>query len=165
MRILYLMMIFFLLSCTGPSKGGEREKERTKSEARASNAQFTDLDGRAFDLDDFKGKPLVVNYWATWCVPCLKEFPSFVALQDSLKEDGVAFLFASPDKLDKIREFKKRKAYNLEFMHLNPSLDKLEIYALPSTFIYDSQGNLHERMDGALEWNTSEVIKMLKQVP
>lgn len=165
MRFLCLTMLFLLLSCAKPPRDDQQAKEKTNSEISSISAQFTDLDGAAFDLDHFKGRPVLVNYWATWCVPCLKEFPSFVALQDALRDDEMTFLFASPDKLDRIRAFKQDKGYDLEFLHLNLSLDKLEIYALPSTFIFSSNGELYKRIDGAMDWNTPEVIQMLKEVP
>jgi thiol-disulfide isomerase/thioredoxin len=165
MRIIYLLMISALLSCKGPSNSEQQKQVKEVGEKESLNSQFTDLQGNGLELDDFKGKPLLVNYWATWCVPCLKEFPSFVSLQDSLQDDEIVLLFASPDKLDKIRDFRQTKGYDFEFVHLNPSLDKLEIYALPATFVYDSNGDLHKRIDGAMNWNTLEVIEMLKQVP
>ena len=165
MRYIYLLLFIFLISCGGQGNKEQQRQEKSVGEIRPIKAQFTDLEGRALELDDFKGRPVLVNYWATWCVPCLKEFPSFVALQDSLGEDEAILLFASPDKIEKIREFKEKKAYDLEFLHLNPSLDKLDIYALPSTFIYDSEGKMVKRIDGAMDWNTPEVIAMLKQLP
>ena len=163
MRSLFLLLFIFTLSCSGELK---REAQPTSQiEEKEINKQFVDLDGKGVDFSDFKGKRLVVNYWATWCLPCLKEFPSFVEVQNSLKGEEIVFLFASPDKLEKIKEFKEAEGYDLNFLHLNPSLDKLDIYALPATFLYSSKGEIYKRVDGAMDWNSSEAIEMLKQIP
>ena len=116
-------------------------------------------------LDDFKGKRVLINYWATWCIPCLKEFPSLTKTQQLLSDENVIFLFPSPDNVEKIENFKKSKNYPLQYLTLNSTLDKLNIYALPATFIYTTKGEEFKRIDGVKDWNSPEIIEMLRSVP
>ena len=160
MRRVFVIMILVL--CISISCKGER-KEATKSSKK--EFLFSDLNGVPVSLEQFKGKRILVNYWATWCVPCLKEFPSLVKAQELLSNENYVFLFPSPDGVKKIKAFNESTSYPLQFLSLNESLDKLNIYALPSTIIYATDGSVHKKIDGATDWSAPEMIELLKDVP
>ena len=68
--------------------------------------QFTDLEKKMFSIQDFKGKTLFINYWATWCNPCLAEMPSMADLYDRYSNnDDIIFLYLSREELETIKEF------------------------------------------------------------
>jgi len=159
MNIKYIVVViglFLISSCTeNPKKDIQKSKPVS---------EYIDVDGNAVSLDDFKGKRVLVNYWATWCTPCIKEMPSLVKAQEILKDDEYIFLFPTTDNLEKIIEFNKKKSYPLQFLHYTSSLDKLKIYALPATFIYNVEGEVVKRIDGATEWDSEEIINLLKAI-
>ena len=160
MRAVFLLMMLVLsisMSCKG-----ERKEEVKNSE---KETLYADLNGVPVSLEQFKGKRILVNYWATWCVPCLKEFPSLVKAQELLSEENYVFLFPSPDGSKKIKTFKQTKNYPLQFLTLNESLDKLDIYALPSTMIYATDGSVYKKIEGATDWSAPEMIELLRDVP
>lgn len=132
-----------------------------KSETKAT---YTDLEGNAVALSDFKGKKVLLNFWATWCLPCLEEMPSMEEAQKLLASENYVFLFATTDKVNKINSFKKKKSYPFRYLLYNESLDKLDIYALPVTLIYNTEGKLVKRMDGATAWNSEEILNELRAV-
>jgi thiol-disulfide isomerase/thioredoxin len=105
-----------------------------------------------------------VNYWATWCLPCLKELPALRRLQDKLKDENFVFLFPSIDDLNKIEQFDKKYNYPFKFLQYKGSLDKLEIYALPTTFVYDSSGNIVKRINGVTDWDSEVILNELKAI-
>jgi len=157
--VFLLMMLVFSVSI---SCKGER-KEKVKNSEKET--LYADLNGVPVSLEQFKGTRILVNYWATWCVPCLKEFPSLVKAQELLSEENYVFLFPSPDGSKKIKTFNQAKNYPLQFLTLNESLDKLDIYALPSTMIYATDGSVYKKIEGATDWSAPEMIELLRDVP
>ncbi len=132
-----------------------------KSETAAT---YTDLEGNNVSLSDFKGKKILLNFWATWCLPCLEEMPSMEEAQELLASENYVFLFATTDKVNKINSFKEKHKYPFQYLLYKDSLDKLDIYALPVTFIYNTEGKLVKRIDGATEWNSKEILNELRAV-
>jgi thiol-disulfide isomerase/thioredoxin len=157
-----ILGIFIVILCISIScKEGKKEASMDSEK----EVLFTDMKGLPVSLEQFKGKRILVNYWATWCVPCLKEFPSLVEAQELLSDENYVFLFPSPDKTQEIIDFNKSRNYPLQFLSLNQSLDKLNIYALPSTVIYATDGSVYKKIDGATVWSSPELIEMLRSVP
>lgn len=143
-------------------------RERSKPEENSSEektVQFRDLDGSVVDLASFKGKRVLVNYWAVWCIPCRAEFPSLVAAQEKLKNENYVFLFPTTDGTDEIKDFQKKKNYPFRYLTFEGSLESRNINVLPSTVIYTTQGEEFKRVAGTLKWDSEEVIDRLKQVP
>ena len=95
--VIILLVLSISISCKGERKEEVRNSEKV--------TLFSDLNGVPVSLEQFKGKRILVNYWATWCVPCLKEFPSLVKAQELLSNDNYVFLFPSPDGVEKIKVF------------------------------------------------------------
>lgn len=122
--------------------------------------KLTELDGRQIDLSEFKGKVVFINFWATWCGPCLKEMPSIDLAQNSLKDKEVVFLMASNEDIDEIEEFKKQKSYNFHYVRLL-NMEELKMTALPTTHIYDGDGNLTFSETGARDWNEPNNLKLI----
>lgn len=158
-RIIVIMIL--VISVTSSCKGDRKEEVKYSEK----ETLYADLNGVPVSLEQFKGKRILVNYWATWCVPCLKEFPSLVKAQEVLSNENYVFLFPSPDGAKKIKAFNETKSYPLQFLSLNESLDKLDIYALPSTIIYATDGSVYKKIEGATDWSAPEMIELLKDVP
>ena len=125
---------------------------------------YLDLEGNTVKIQDFKGKRVLLNFWATWCTPCLKEMPSMLKAQEILKDENYVFLFATTDNLDKINQFKKNNDYPFQYLQFKSTLDKLNIYALPATLIYNAEGNQVKRIDGATEWDSKEMLDQLRAI-
>ena len=116
-----------------------------------------DLKGAAHALEDYRGKPVVLNFWATWCVPCAAEMPLLSEMQNRYK-DKVLFIAASVDDEDvkpAIAAFiKKHKGTALTVM-TGASLDSLHDFglapAMPGTVFIDAEGKIVDRVSGALK--------------
>lgn len=146
-----IFLLFMMIGCAKPSKS-------------ETTSTYVDLEGNAVALSDFKGKKVLLNFWATWCLPCLEEMPSMEIAQQKLASENYVFLFATTDKIDKINKFKEKHSYPFQYLQYQESLDKLSIYALPVTFIYNTKGELVKRIDGATEWNSKEILEELKAI-
>jgi len=123
----------------------------------APNLDLRDLQGGKHTLADYHGKPVLLNFWATWCVPCAAEMPLLSEMQNRYK-DKVLFIAASVDDEDvkpEIAAFiKKHKGDALTVM-TGPSLDSLHDFglapAMPGTVFIDAEGNIVDRVSGALK--------------
>ena len=125
---------------------------------------YKDLNGNVVRLSDFKGKRILLNFWDTWCTPCIEEMPSLEKAQDLLQLENYVFLFATTDQVAKINRFTKQHPFSFQYVQYQKSLDKLNIHALPVTFIYNTEGEMVKRIDGAADWESKEMITQLKAV-
>ena len=127
-------------------------------------ASYTDLEGNPIELDDYKGKRVFLNYWATWCRPCIEEMPDLLKLQAMLIAENYVFLLASDESVEKIKKFKTTRSFDFKFIKYNGTYGEQQITALPVTFIYNEIGEQVFRFDGAMDWNTQELIEKLKNL-
>jgi cytochrome c biogenesis protein CcmG/thiol:disulfide interchange protein DsbE len=134
----------------------------------APNLELHDLKGAPHKLEDYRGKPVVLNFWATWCTPCAVEMPLLNEMQ--LRYKGrVVFIAASVDDDDMkpaIASFiKKHKAGALTVM-VGATLDSLNDFHLqqvmPGTVFIDGEGNIVDRLSGALK--RPELEEQLKKL-
>jgi peroxiredoxin len=105
--------------------------------------QVTDMHGATVNLADYKGKVVLLNFWATWCPPCRQEIPELVQLQEEYRDRGFAVLGVSTDDTpEQLREF--AKAYNINYPSLLMQKDLEDAYgplwALPTSFFIDRSG-------------------------
>jgi thiol-disulfide isomerase/thioredoxin len=125
---------------------------------------FQTLDGKTVDLKAYKGKRVLVNLWATWCGPCVKEMPSLEAAYQELKAENYIFLAASNEDFALINGFVNRTNYNFDFLKLDENFTPFDISVLPTTFIFDSEGKLAKRLVGSMAWNSKTVLEDLRSV-
>ena len=132
----------------------------------APQAGFTDADGKPASLADFKGKPVVVNLWATWCQPCLKEMPSLDRLQTDLA-GRLIVAAVSEDRGGATRVARFVDAMGLKKLtiYLDPNGDvghAFNVRGLPTSILIDAQGRVVGRVEGPVEWDSAKVMAILK---
>lgn len=146
----------------------ESDLGQFKPEAGYLTPRFTlrNLRGNLEGLDDHSGKVIVVNFWATWCVPCIKEMPSFETLYRRYRSKGLTLLAVSLDKegSSKVQEFVGK--YKLSFPVLLDTegiAEKLyPSFTIPFTYVIDKRGRVVARVDGAKDWESSETFKAME---
>jgi thiol-disulfide isomerase/thioredoxin len=116
-----------------------------------------DLDGRDTSLAQWRGKVLVVNFWATWCAPCREEMPQFVAVQSRDGPKGVQFVGIAVDQVDKVRDYVKEIGVNYPVLiggfgaiELSKALGN-ELAALPFTIVLGRNGDVAHTQLGQLK--------------
>lgn len=125
------------------------------------NWQLVDENGVAYNFNDAKGKVIFINFWATWCPPCIAEMPSMEKLYQDYQDD-VAFLFVSNEKQEIISKFKEKNDYEfLVHAALTSNPDLLETSSIPRTFVIDRQGHIVIDKTGAADWNSVRVRALL----
>ncbi|MBI4205955.1 MAG: TlpA family protein disulfide reductase [Betaproteobacteria bacterium] len=117
-------------------------------------ARLIDLDGRQQPLSQWRGKVLVVNFWATWCAPCRQEIPAFVRLQEKYRSRGLQFVGIAIDQRDQVQVFARE--FGINYPVLLGGIDTVEISrqagnrigALPFTLVFDRNGQIAAREVG-----------------
>lgn len=166
-RILfYILLGVSFLSCKDLPKEKQSDTKNSplKREDVAVTSTYSDVEGNPMELEDYKGKRVFLNYWATWCRPCIEEMPELLKLQAILIEENYVFLLASDESLKKIEQFKLDREFDFTFIKYNGTYGALNINALPVTFVYNEVGEQVFRFDGAMNWTTEEVINKLKNL-
>ena len=121
---------------------------------------------RKVSLHDFLGKTVVLNFWATWCPPCVDEMPSLVKMQASLK-DRVVVLAVSVDEDERsYRTFLKKNNVDLLTVR-DPQQKSNELYGtfkFPETYIIDRNGVVQRKFIGPVDWTRPDVVEYLNKL-
>ena len=130
---------------------------------------FVDRDGREHKLADFRGKIVLVNLWATWCVPCRREMPSLDRLEARLGGGDFTVLALSQDRKGPAAVEKFLKEIGVAnlgvFVDASArSARKLGAIGLPTTVLLDREGRMVGRLIGSAEWDSDEAARLIKRV-
>jgi thiol-disulfide isomerase/thioredoxin len=177
--ILLLLCAFAIAACDRQNASGQQgaagEAAQVKGVDRshkgkpAPDVTFRDPDGGEFSLAEFKGVPALVNLWATWCAPCVKELPTLDRLAERHDHEGdLAVVTVSQDMapqgsvvafLNRL-QLPRLGAYHDPKMALSGALGA---QVLPTTILYDAQGREVWRYVGDLDWTGEEAAKLLAE--
>ena len=157
------------LANVGPEllKGTLAKFQLAKEPKPLPDLAFTDADDKPLTLTDYKGKTVLLNFWATWCGPCVKEMPSLDKLQAEMGKDRFVVL---PPSLDgpsrpKVAPFyADRKLGNLGiyFDKGKKAMGTLDVSVLPTSVLVDRDGREIGRLEGEAEWDKPEALALIK---
>jgi thiol-disulfide isomerase/thioredoxin len=153
----FFLLIIIIASCSGSTN------DQSYSQADITKINLKELNDQPIDLTQYQGKTVFVNFWATWCKPCIQEMPTIENAQNNLKNENVIFLFASNEDTDQIETFKKRHAYNFHYVILE-NMEELRIQSLPTTFIFNSEGKLKFSETGYRKWDDPDNIELITRI-
>lgn len=156
--------LFFIGGCgSEKTDSDETEQEENLQELPLiERFSFEDLEGNKMNWDDTKGKLVFVNFWATWCKPCIKEMPSISKANIQLKEEDVLFIVASDEDVSKIKKFESKHHYSFSLLHSNISVFDLDVQALPTTIIINEEGKIVFNEIGSRDWSSDKSIALIK---
>jgi thiol-disulfide isomerase/thioredoxin len=128
---------------------------------------FADADDKPLTLADYKGKLVLVNFWATWCAPCVKEMPSLDRLQAEIGKDKFVVLPLSLDGSSRAKVapfYADRKLANLGiyFDKGKKVLAALDVSVLPTSVLIDAKGRELGRLEGDADWDKPEAVSLIK---
>jgi thiol-disulfide isomerase/thioredoxin len=132
----------------------------------APEVAFTDTEGKPASLADLKGKPVIVNVWATWCDPCVREMPSLEQLQRNL--DGrlvVAAISEDRGGAKVVDPFVEKMGLTKLHVFLDPKSNvshAFELRGLPTSIILDAQGRVAGRVEGPAVWDSAKMMAVLQ---
>jgi thiol-disulfide isomerase/thioredoxin len=127
----------------------------TQSARPAPEWKLQNLEGKTVRLADFKGKVVLLNFWATWCPPCRAEIPDLIALQKQYADKGLVVIGVSMDQggPERVASFAKKMAITYPIVMGDSKIDQAYggIQVLPTTFIIDRKGNVVDGLLGATD--------------
>ena len=128
---------------------------------------FMDINQKNVNLDDFKGKLIILNFWATWCAPCKEEMPSLDDLQKNTKLNNLKIFPINIGQEDISKSesfFKELDIQNLDIYFDAPITlaKKFSLRGVPTTILFDKEGREFARIIGTIDFNNEEFINWLK---
>ncbi len=167
-----LLLVFCIVAGTAAAAEGWLQNYRkTDPPAPAPEAVFTDPDGGEITLARFGGKLVVLNFWATWCAPCLREMPSLDRLQGLLGGDRLEVVALSIDRggAERVDPFFEEHGIGRLKRYLDPRNavgGAMNVRILPTTVLVDAGGREIGRLEGPAEWDAPEILAFLRdQLP
>jgi thiol-disulfide isomerase/thioredoxin len=143
-RLLPIALLVFVLAATG----------RAQTTPSGASLSLVDLEGRVLRLESYRGKVVLLNFWATWCPPCRAEMPDLIKLQDQYRTQGLQVIGITypPEEMSEVRRFTGSIGVNYPIAigteETKRSFTKDE--TLPLTVIIDRQGKVHDLIQGIL---------------
>jgi thiol-disulfide isomerase/thioredoxin len=141
-----------IVSATDPRQNATQAASTvTKKPATGLDFAFTDINGNKHNLSDYRGKKVMVIFWATWCPPCKAEIPDLITLRKKYTEDQLAMIAISDEPLSVVKPFVQANKMNYTIVATDSSklpapLNKVEF--IPTSFYLDSNGEIKGRVEG-----------------
>lgn len=162
----YFIGAFLLLAFLGLGRGLPFAEAAKKETLPA--VYFYDAKGEKKTLEDFKGKVILVNLWATWCAPCVAEMPSLDRLQGMFPKEKFEIVAISLDRgeIKKVADFyQQQKIKNLALYHDQDREIQLRwsYSGIPTSFLLDAEGYLIEKFEGEREWDQPPELDLIKK--
>ena len=154
--VFVIALILSLAGCYGGSKP-------TRIGSPAPDFVLQDSGGKVA-LHDFKGQVVVLNFWATWCAPCVQEIPSLMEMNSKVKDKGVKVVAVSVD-VDEMAYVKFLQRHGINFLTVrDPEQKSSSLYGTtgwPETYIIDRQGVLRRKFVGPVDWTNPEIMQFV----
>lgn len=147
-------LIFILVGC-GKSNHDQNDL--------MNRIRLAEINGNPLELTEYRGKAVFINFWATWCKPCIQEMPTLVKAQDKFRSDNIVFLYASNEEPEQIEKFKKKHSFDFHYVRID-NLEELNIQALPTTYIFNADGKLEFSEAGFRNWEATENIELIAKI-
>jgi peroxiredoxin len=135
---------------------------------KAPDFTLKDLNGNNISLSTFKGKVILLNFWASWCPPCRAEMPSMNKLNELLKKKGFVVIAVSTDRsVFDVKDYLSKNPVNFTVLidyNLNVSRNLYKVFMMPTTFLIDRKGIIVKRYFGEQDWSDPDMIKEIEEI-
>lgn len=168
-KSIVLLFIFLTSYQMVPGKSKMQSQRFSQKEIAVDSEDdliFIQEDGKKISLSDLKGKIVFINFWATWCRPCIEEMPSIQSLKNKFKNDEIVFIMLNIESnLSKAKKFMKQRNLDLP-VHIAGSKIPSSLFknVVPTTLIYNKQGKLEANIQGMRDFGEDEIYQALKEL-
>lgn len=134
----------------------------------APDFQLKDTKGNSVTLSELRGRVVMVNFWATWCPPCIEEMPSMERLYKLMADEDFVMLAINTEKDGRlaVSAFLKKNPYNFTILYDGQGAVQQQygVYKFPESFIVGKDGSVVEKIIGPLDWSSSKTVAYLKSL-
>lgn len=130
------------------------------------NFTLRNINGEIVNFEDYKGKVIFMNIWATWCAPCIAEMPNIQGLYDKIENENIAFIMLSTDKNQtKAEDFINKKGYTFPvFMAASRIPQMFRVPSIPTTFVISPEGKVVSKKIGMANYDKNRFKKFLEEL-
>ncbi len=153
-RVLCLLFLWIFLAASC----------KNKNKVDFFQLDLENLQGAAVSQDSFKGKPMFVTFFATWCGPCMQEIPSIRKASEALGSHNMEFVLISEEKLEKLQRFESRTPMDVTILHSARNIKMLGVFTIPQTYLVSADGEVVYSHTGFKDWSSPESIALLKSI-
>lgn len=161
-RLLMTLAMGLFLSSGGHAAGFEARAARPAPELKAR-----DMNGAPRTLADYRGKIVLLNFWASWCPPCLREMPSMERLRLKMAGRPLEIVaLASAESSEDAQAFLSKMKLGFPIL-LDPDSSntrRWKVFALPTSFLLDARGRVRYVLTGPTEWDEGEALKIIESM-
>lgn len=115
------------------------------------------------DLASFKGKPLIISYYASWCGDCIKELKELNEVKEANLK-GITIICITDETQDKLISFKTKRNFPFKFYRINKSFDEMGIHSIPVTYLVNAKGEMVYNKVGAVQWKDHSFMQYAKKM-
>ncbi len=164
MKAFYTFIVFIFITLSSVTSA-EEILTPLPNKPEAPEFLLRDMNEKIKELDDYRGKPIIINFWATWCPPCRDELPSMNRAWKKIKDEGIQMLAIDiGEDEEAISSFTKN--FPIDFTILldesSEEISNWSIRGLPTTFVLDPQGHVIYRAVGGREWDNKKILDMVR---
>lgn len=163
-QILSFLFLFILLGGAPARAGSDLQPWKGGATPRLA---LNDLAGKPVNLADFKGKVVLVNFWATWCSPCVAEMPSMQALRDKLGPAGLEVLAVNYREGEaRINDFLKKLPLRLTILrdHDGNARTGWGVRGFPTSYVIDADQRIRYSVTGDVDWSSARIEKQMREL-
>ena len=168
LRVASVALWIVTIACSVPENSESEDVSGPAVEGRlAPQFSVKDRSGQLYSLNDFRGKVVLVNFWATWCPPCIEEMPSMDSLQKTLDQEKFSIIAISvDDSWDSVDTFIKSSDLDLNiYSDFEGKVAKLYgTHKVPETYILNKEGIVVRKILGEIDWTSPKVLSYLKEL-
>jgi len=170
---LCISCFIFLTAMGATTPAGSEKKPVSPSEIdkleknKAPDFSLKDLSGRPVTLLSLRGKVVLLNFWATWCPPCISEMPVFNRLYKEMRARGLEVVAISADRSEGyVRDYTSKHSLDFRVLY-DESRDvvkRYKVFSMPTTFLIDKNGFIVEKFFGEYDWTDQEIKKKIEKL-
>lgn len=161
-----LLSLFLLMTVSGLNAA---ELKEVDASLKTPSLKLDSLKGEALDLKDYKGKVVLVQFWATYCTPCRIEMPSMNNLIKKLEESKIPFEILAVnmgESKDEVQKFvdEVKPEFTILMDSKGENVQAWNVFAAPSNFVVDPKGKIKYTLYGGVEWDSEEIVDAIKKL-
>ena len=150
-----------------PSQLGAGEVQPYEGFLQSPQLSLADLGGKNHRLSDYRGQVVLVNFWASWCTPCVRELPSLNRLRKAFGDQPFEILGVNvAEPPNRLKRFLKRNPIDFPILYDRESeaFYAWNVKGLPTSFVIDREGGIRYQVQGAIEWDDAETIGIIESL-